>query len=387
MSKPELESTLIMCGELPLASPTLLPSWVRACAEKGTSDQFKLTIIRKHIMNNFRYDDAEVPLTAPLLKMISKRNWLGKDGNIRRPSILNALDGLSPFLMADLDEDEVARINDADDALSRASHTTVQDIKKLKNKLKASVPASAEEFMLVLKRFANLLYALFSHHCPLYKCIVRVIEALREFSRAAREAMTTHSKASILWIILLQCRQFAVGEMGILAEFTTMHTQLASKQGLVSHAEVPQELIAMTCGDERKRGAVPDLTDSGTDEEPTKPPTKKQRVGKKDNPNCWHQSLKDKLTGPLKQAGYPSFTAILKYCDGDPTEIVPRHSKKCTPNIFFGRCNYGKACTKEHSLATDEEAERILTMVKKFVKEKKKYHEIIQYLSNENSLY
>ena len=182
ISDQEISALLQMCGELSTASPSLLPQWVHLCAQKNTSDEYKYTIIRKHIMDNVVFNDADVPLTTPLLKMIVKRKWLGKDGDTRLPSILNAMEGLSPFPMADIDADDVARINSAATALAEASHTTVDDINKLKAKQQPSVPDSPNDFLQLLKRFGNLLAAIFSQKCPLFKCIHLVITALKQYS-------------------------------------------------------------------------------------------------------------------------------------------------------------------------------------------------------------
>ena len=91
-------------------------------------------------------------------------------------------EGLSPFAVLDLDEDAVARINDADDALTRASLMTFQDLKKIRNANKSKVPESSDEFMLTLKRFANLLFSIFSDDCPYFKCVQQIIVALKKFS-------------------------------------------------------------------------------------------------------------------------------------------------------------------------------------------------------------
>ena len=128
LSQQELETTLIMCGKDPTASIAVLPGWFGQCGEKGCSEKYKLTIIRKWIMANFRYEDAEVPLSAPLLKIINQRDWLEKDGNVRRPSIINAVDGISPFLLTDFYEDEVARINDEEDTFDRATLISVDAV-------------------------------------------------------------------------------------------------------------------------------------------------------------------------------------------------------------------------------------------------------------------
>ena len=59
-------------------------------------------IVQKYIMANTYFDDADVPLTSQILKMVMKRAWTGKDGNINRPSLMHTMDGLSQFTMMDL---------------------------------------------------------------------------------------------------------------------------------------------------------------------------------------------------------------------------------------------------------------------------------------------
>ena len=355
MSKQELAVTLEMCGLPATASHSDLPEWFIKCSEKGNSEQFKMQIIRKHIMNNAKYEDAEVPLTSVLLKLVLKRNWIGKDGNIKRPSLIHAADGLSPFLVLDLDEDEVAKINDDSEALLQASSITMDDIRKLKVKFKPKVPESSTDFMLLLKRFANLLFALFSATCPYFRCVVKIIEALKEFSKSARDSMSQRTKASILWIVLLQGRQFAMGEMAVLAEFTLLHTNLQSKQASISHAELPVGLFEQT----KKRTNE----DNSTQADPKKPKSETREK----NPNNWNPKLKAKLAQPLATAGYPSFSKIIKYCDCDAEKIFPRDGAICTPNAFFGRCFNREKCTKKHTQATDEQADLIITLVKKFI--------------------
>ena len=357
MSNQELASTLIMCGKNPHDHHTLLPQWFQDCAEKGMTESFRLRIIRKHIMLHVKYDDADIPITATLLKNINKRNWLGKEGNIKRPSLLNASEGLSPFIVLDLDEDEVARLNDTDDALTRASTVTMQDIANLKKKLSPKIPQTADEFMLLLKRFANLLFALFSEECPFFKCIVKIINAMKEFSRTARDTMTVTTRASILWIILLQSRNFALGEDTILAEFTAMHTNLASKQGNIFHAEVPQALISPTTSILKRKQPIQDQD-----------ATKQQEIKKpRQNLNNWHPVLKAKLAGPLLKANYPSYTQIMQYVDKDPSEVISDKSSWCTPNAFFGRCFFGEKCKRQHKMVNDGQADKILQMMEKFI--------------------
>ena len=364
LSQQEAEATLVMCGLTTTASPTLLPEWIKNCAAKGMTDQYKLTLIRKHIMANTIFEDAEVPLTTELLKMISKRNWLGKDGNYKRPSLVNASEGLSPFLMIDLTEDEVAQLNNNTDAIDRATHITLQDILKQKKSLKPKIPEQSDEFMLLLQRFANLLFALFTDTCPYFECVMWVIKALKEFSRAARQAMTLTTKASILWILLLQSRHFAMGETSLLAEFTNMHTCLMAKLATITHAEVPVDLYATTLITPQKSGEKRNAGDYKEQLEKKKP--KWDNNEQRDNPNQMHPMLQKVMEPAIAKGENPSFTAIMKFCGVENKALYWALGKKCGPNAFTGKCAGGSKCHKDHKPVDDKKAEAMLKMVEKF---------------------
>lgn len=61
------------------------------------------------------------------------------------------MDGLSPFLVLNMTEDQVAQINVEDDALSWASYVTLQDIKNLKKPITPEIQKLVDNFMLLLK--------------------------------------------------------------------------------------------------------------------------------------------------------------------------------------------------------------------------------------------
>ena len=82
-----------------------------------------------------------------------------------------------------------------------ASTTTVADYKP-KSSFYAKVPESVEDFIVMIKRFANLLFALFGGACPLFLHIVNIVENILQLSKSARDMMTQSTKAAILWIIL-----------------------------------------------------------------------------------------------------------------------------------------------------------------------------------------
>ncbi len=365
MSDKEKSQLFQMCG-LPEDSPdNLLPAWVQDCNAKNMTDTFRLQIIRDAISSTSYYDDADVPLTSMLLKMIGKRSWTGKEGNIKKPSLTHAMEGLSPFICAAIDEDEVAKINSHDELLDTATSVTVSDLAKLKKSMKASVPTTATEFLDMLKAYANLLFALFTSQCPLFRAIRTIIDALKEFSKQAREALCHSSKASILWIILLQSRRFSTGDMSLLCEFTTMQNDLCGKKSLIRHAEVPETLNQAPSGgnlaaaESNKRPAAAP-TPNNTSAQPPAP--KKPR----NNPNCWHPKLKVALQGPLEKAGNPSVSAIAKYCGFDISSVFDIDKSRCTSNSIVGRCQKGSACERKHTLPSEAEVEKILKLTDKF---------------------
>ncbi len=360
MDPLELTATLRMCGLPATGSSGDLPPWFTDIQGKALTDQFHLNIVRAHLTSHTHYDDAEVPMTTPLLKMLIKRAWVGKDGNIKRPSLLHATDGLSPFICQDLDEDAVAMINEDETALTSASHVTFQDLKSYKKYFKAVVPTDAADFMLLLKRFANLLFATFSGTCPYFLAVTRIIDALKEFSPAARSSLSLRSKASILWIILLQGRTFATGDVSILAEFDTMHSNLCAKLGNISHAEVPAELISpkdTTSG--TKRSALP----------PEDAPPKDTKKAKLDspNPNNWNTKLQKALAGPLKTAGDPSFQQVAKFCNKPVGTFYNLFKDCCTPNAVLGKCYMKEKCVRPHRVATDTEADQVLSFLEPLI--------------------
>ena len=162
MSKIELATLLQMSGKSSTWALMDLPTWLQDCSHKGRTDPYRQMIVQKYIIANTYFDDADVPLTYQLLKMVMKRAWTGKDGNINRPSLMHAMDGLSPFIMLDLNEYQVAVLNDEQDLLNTASLVCVTDLRGQRNKINISIPAEADKFMLMLKRYANLLYSVFT---------------------------------------------------------------------------------------------------------------------------------------------------------------------------------------------------------------------------------
>ena len=64
--------------------------------------------------------------------------------------------------------------------LLNASLVSTSEVKATHTKLISSTPTDSEVFMMMLKIFVNLIFALFYFSCPLYKQVYMIIKALRE---------------------------------------------------------------------------------------------------------------------------------------------------------------------------------------------------------------
>ena len=362
MSTKERNQLGLMCGLLDGSEIDIMPQWIQDCAEKGTSDPYRYNILRVHIANHFKYEDAEVPLTLSLLKMIVKRNWLGKEGDPHCPSVAHAMEGLSPFTCAYMDSDKVAQQNIAENILDAATSVTPFNLEQAtRKKAKALIPSSAEEFVHMLQAYANLLLALFSDTCPLFKAMVSIITALKSINIRARAAITMQARATILWIILLQSRRFAIGEMSILSEFSKMQSDLVGKNTNIHHAELPAELL---CGQDPPLPPAPQKRPVPQPNTTNAPPPKKPKTP---NPNAWHPKLKGAFEEAMSKAGNPPLTAIANYCGVNIKKMFQGFGDRCTSNAVLGRCYLGDKCTRMHEMPSEEEVENIKKMFQKFI--------------------
>ena len=110
------------------------------------------------------YEDADIPILAPILEMIRNRKWLSDDPQASYPT---AAKGLSIFTMGHISEDLVAEMNEQMELLVEATQETAKELSMAK-KMKVEVPDNNFEFIEMINMFANLLFALFSSACPHY---------------------------------------------------------------------------------------------------------------------------------------------------------------------------------------------------------------------------
>ena len=136
-------------------------------------------------MNNYYYEDTDVPLTSSLLKLIMKRAWIRKYENINRLSLIHAMEFLSPFAMLDLPKDKEERLNNEDDLILKSTLVSISNLRAICQQTKTCVPISSDDFVLMLKRYANLTYVIYSNVSPLFN-------VLKNQFTHSRKARKTH---------------------------------------------------------------------------------------------------------------------------------------------------------------------------------------------------
>ena len=75
---------------------------------------------------------------------------------------MNVARGLSPFAMLDFTDENVALMQQDHEDMLNASLVSTSEVKETLTKLIASTTKYSEGFMIMLNRFVNLLFALFS---------------------------------------------------------------------------------------------------------------------------------------------------------------------------------------------------------------------------------
>jgi len=161
VSAGEKARMLRMCGFPDAAGDECFPRWFKDMFGKHMDEVTKAMSIATAVERNFVIDNVEVPLYPALAKSIMKRDWTGADLG-KRALLVNASKGLSPFAMVDLTEEDVPEMTQDFEDLKNATAVSTADYKTAHSRLAAKTPGDAEGFMLMLKRYTNLLHALFS---------------------------------------------------------------------------------------------------------------------------------------------------------------------------------------------------------------------------------
>ena len=349
MSRGELDQMLMYCG-LQSGEEDSLPRYLKLLNEKQVIEGRKEKILINQILKNEYYEGAKVYVSNPLLRILKKRRYLSEDPDL---TFRTACKGLTPFCLGGNDPDVVATINELADQIEQATNVGVEEISKLAA-LKATVPETAWEFLLNLKTFANLLFALFTGACPLFLELKEIIAALVNYKQAALKSMSKKTRGSILWIVTLQTRHFFGGEASILASFQNMKNKIIANDPIIYHTDVPDKLIEDAATTPKR-----DLSPGTEVEAMTSPPIKKQK-------SHIHPLLYKHFVNNIWKVN-PSVQVrdICAVCNCSVKSVV-KDNASCFLN-FFGKCK-NPNCKKTHRTATDDEAQHIYNLLEKAVK-------------------
>ena len=363
-----------LCGQRTDADDALLPAWYQQLFQKHQDKKDKDHIVAALLSKPGRFEDDDIPIYPSLKKMILERNWVGGEAG-GKPKLAYACHGITPFAMLDLTDDQIADMEFTQAYLAASSSTTPADIKASTTRLIATVPKEGAKWLQVIRRFANLLFLLFTPSCPLYIKLLDMVKALRAYPVEVIEKLPSHPKASILWIIHLQARAFAQGAMTpisatearCLPAFSMMYNQCcATAIHTISVAGLPATL------EHKKRPASPSPSPTG-DDKPKRPKASKDEDKAKrpalPSGDPWHPLLKEKLGPALKTAKFPGISQIKEYCGLPQTDPVLPDAKAgdCRHYILLGSCKHRGACKFKHATATNDQTAVILQSLEKFV--------------------
>ena len=354
MSDTDVKLTLTLCG-LDAGDEDLLPAWFTKIAEKNTSQAAKDRICVEALSCNLLYLGAPIPLTKTILQMIQSKNWMGGE---HIATYANAGKGCSPYLVAPVSDKTISQWNEIHAQIALASNVTISDITKTWQKIVVS--DLFDKLVKLLRKYINILHATFGSACPFSVILRNMLGSLEGYSDNAQSTITKQTIASILWIILLQSRHFAIGQMSgptsILPEFKLLQDDITAKRGNISHAELPAKFLEPpTKPKTGSTGETSTTTDTGGGSIPPSP-NKSQQV------ECTvtlHPLIRDKLGGLLKNAASRnlSISNLCKVCGTAPKHLFP--AGKCATEAVFGKCTILR-CKRQHVVPTDEEAKIII---------------------------
>ena len=363
MAPSELKRLLTMCG-LEDGQEEFLPGIYADLAEPNLTKEGKNLIIREACRRHVKYDDAPVPLLATLLKTIRNKEWSGDSGV---STLVSAVKGLSPFLMLEISEEEEARWNEQFEMMEEATLYSLEDL-KVTTKLEAKVPSGFHDLRQCLKAFGNLLFALFGAMCPLLLQLQELITAMGQFSSHSRVAMLQKHRASIMWVLFLQTREFATGTMKRGEPDTHLHAFTQLRFDLLAGKEVTNTSVPLALLDSAGTPAAKRLDNpNGDKEEPAK---KKTKVCKT------HPKLKQAFA-PIF-AAHPTFSlkAMCEACNVKIGQLFPEDNRRCVLAALKGECSYA-TCRNKHGYTVSEgEANHILQLLDPVIKDPSKIKKV-----------
>ena len=361
MCKTMYERLLLMCGLSPGEDDQIPDMW-RQISDKEMKTPMKKSLIKQWVSTHEYYSDAKVIMYAPLVQMIVNMDF---EEDTTRSSKKSAAKGLTPFAVPTMTDREVDVIEDHAEAITAATQTTVKDMEK--STIEAESPKSFTALKIILRRFANLLQALFGLTCPLFREMATLMKSLDNYGDAAMKSMSAQTMASIVWLVHRQARHFAAGRMvegatAILPEFSIMSCNVQCKVPVV-YGDVPL-----------------DLYNPNPTETPHSNPTSIKRLGQNLNGTpakkprikalaSYNPIIKQKMEVFRDRAKLPRIKALCEAANIKVKELFPKDlfpvENFCQKSALFGTCFAD--CPREHKPVTNEQATHIVTKLKEAI--------------------
>jgi hypothetical protein len=350
---------LDLCGLAPGNADEILPLW-KQLSEKNLSKADKTSFVRRALENNVKWSEAKIlPLNA-ILTMVVNRTW---EGETTLSSLSSAAKGLTPFAVPCLTESEVTTQNDLADALAAASSTTVRDHSSIK--LVASAPSSFDGLVKRIKRFGNLIYAIFGENSAMFMQLEDMVTALDSYGEYARNTMSHQTIASILWITHIQSRHYAAGAMkgakALKAEFTTMMNALMTKTPVL-HMDTPPKLYNKDSNNNSNKHNAPT-----NQQDKDQSPTKKQKPNNEGDRyqlverNVMNQKMKVAMKPILSLPRIPNMGKICRAARINAGDLFPAHKDICIRSQVLGKCFV--SCTHKHIKLSDSEVTNAIKLL------------------------
>ena len=230
---------MLLCG-LVAGEENSLPILYSKLAENGMTKTDKKSVIKLMFEEFVWYKEAKVRAYRSLVNMVMKRDY---EEDTSMSSLRSAAKGLTIFAVPTLSNMKFDRLNDIASTLEDETHTTVTDITSAVFEAKA--PKTFFQLLKLIKRFVNLIYALFGTSSHLFVQLETVVGLLDEYGDTVISNMSQKTMASIVWIIRLQARHFAKGHMKehhlLKPEFLIMLSDLQARRK-VTYGDVPPAL-------------------------------------------------------------------------------------------------------------------------------------------------
>jgi hypothetical protein len=357
-SKSAFEKLLIMCG-LTMSTKDELPQLWTQLQEKNLTTSDKHSIIRHALANATKYKGAKIPPLSSLITTIAKRNF---EGDTSMSSLLTAVQGLTPFAVPLLTELEIDAHNQQADAIYYATMTSISDLKS--NKIKATIPKTFDKMIKHLKVYANLIFALFGDLCPLLDALEEVIDDFENYNETSRTATTAQSIASSFWIIMLQSRHFAEGNMTGKTTFLPSFTNMTNNIKICStvyHGAVPASLYMTPSNEQSKKRNSPTIERK----ENTKQKTTNGDRTKVLHSDIYNNKMETAMKPFMAMQRRPTIGNLCKASGTRPSELFPNRKDICIRTQLWGLCD--SECTHEHIKLPDAEINKCIQLLKKAI--------------------